>query len=44
MTNSNLVLDDPHTDKRMDIRFTKVFIDVRTFNISPLKLMYENWN
>ena len=38
LTNSNLVLDDPHTDKRMDIRFTKVALDVRTFNISPLKI------
>ncbi len=38
LTNSNLVLDDPHTDKRMDIRFTKVFIDVRELNINHLKI------
>ncbi|HRH56615.1 MAG TPA: translocation/assembly module TamB domain-containing protein [Chitinophagales bacterium] len=38
LTNSNLVLDDPHTDKRMDIRFTKVYADVREFNITPMKI------
>lgn len=38
LTNSNLILDDPHTDKRMDIRFTKIFIDVREFNINHLKI------
>lgn len=38
LTNSNLVLDDPHSDKRMDIRFTKVFVDVREFNINHLKI------
>jgi hypothetical protein len=38
LTNSNLVLDDPHTDKRMDIRFTKVFFDIRELNINQLKI------
>ena len=38
LTNSNLVLDDPHTDKRMDIRFTKVEADVRELNINKLKI------
>ncbi|HMY24419.1 MAG TPA: hypothetical protein PLL59_11205, partial [Chitinophagales bacterium] len=38
LSNSNIILDDPHTDKRMDIRFSKIFVDVREFNISPLKI------
>ena len=38
LTNSTLVLDDPHTDKRMDIRYSKIAIKVREFNISPLKI------
>ena len=38
LTNSNLILDDPHTDKRMDIRFTKIEANVREFAISPLKI------
>ena len=38
LTNSNLILDDPHTDKRMDIRFTKVAADVRELNINHLKI------
>lgn len=38
LTNSNLVLDDPHTDKRMDIRFTKIQVDVRELNLSKLKI------
>lgn len=38
LTNSNIILDDPHTDKRMDIRFTKIEANVREFNISPLKI------
>lgn len=38
LTNSNIILDDPHTDKRMDIRFTKIYAKVREFNISPLKI------
>ncbi len=38
LTNSILVLDDPHTDKRMDIRFTKIKADVRELNLSNLKI------
>ncbi len=38
LTNSNLILDDPHSDKRMDIRFAKVFVDIRDLSISPLRI------
>ncbi len=38
LTNSNIVLDDPHTDKRMDIRFSKVGVDVRKLDINNLKI------
>jgi hypothetical protein len=38
LTNSNIIIDDPHTDKRMDIRFSKVFVDVRELDINHLKI------
>lgn len=38
LTNSSLVLDDLHKDRRMDIRFTKVFVDIRELNLNKLKI------
>ncbi len=38
LTNSNIVLDDPHKDMRMDIRYTKLLADVRELNINNLKI------
>ncbi|MEZ5026477.1 MAG: hypothetical protein R2739_07850 [Chitinophagales bacterium] len=38
LTNSKIILDDPHTDKRMDIQFTKIFVDVRELNLQHLKI------
>ncbi len=41
LTNSNIIIDDPHTDKRMDIRFSKVFVDVRELDINHLKIDFK---
>lgn len=38
LTNSIIVFDDPHTDKRMDIRYTKVEANFRELNLSNLKI------
>jgi hypothetical protein len=38
LTNGNLVLDDHYKDRRFDIRYKKVFIDVREFSLSKLKI------
>jgi hypothetical protein len=38
LTNGNLVLDDQFKDHRFDIRYKKVFVDVREFNINNLKI------
>lgn len=38
LTNANLILDDIHKDRRMDIRFAKIAIDVRELNLNKLKI------
>lgn len=38
LTNGKIILDDHFKDKRFDIQFTKVFIDLKELNVNHLKI------
>jgi hypothetical protein len=42
LTNGNLVFDDHYKDRRFDIRFKKVFVDLREFSLNKLKIDAKN--